>query len=232
LNTSGRYLHYITIFGFSMRKGSAAMGKFRRNYYDVFSKFYDRFIALHATDRQGILRDILAEETGARPGDKVLDICTGTGATLASLASRVGGTGLVVGLDFSSGMLKAACKKTRSDPGVCIVQADCAHLPFKTGTFAAVTCSHAFYELKGDTQIRTMEEIRRCLAPGKPFLMMEHEMPENRFVRLLFHIRLMAMGPERAIQILKHERAFLKRYFSHVGRAVTITGKSKIYICS
>ena len=41
-------------------KGQAAMHKFRRTYYDLFSKFYGRFIALHATDKQGVLRDILA----------------------------------------------------------------------------------------------------------------------------------------------------------------------------
>jgi len=35
------------------------MHKFRRTYYDLFSKFYDRFVALHATDKQGILREIL-----------------------------------------------------------------------------------------------------------------------------------------------------------------------------
>jgi demethylphylloquinol methyltransferase len=215
-----------------MGKGNTAMRKFRRKYYDVFSKFYDRFIALHATDRQGVLRDVLAEETAAQPGDRVLDICTGTGATLASLADRVGETGLVVGLDFSSGMLKAACKKSRDNHDVCLVQADCARLPFKSGSFAAVTCSHAFYELKGATQADTLGEIKRCLAPGKPFLMMEHEVPENRFVRLLFYIRLMSMGRERAIQVLKHEREFLKRHFSHIRQSVTITGKSKLYICS
>lgn len=207
------------------------MRKFRQKYYDVFSTVYDRFIALHATDRQGILRDILAEQTEARPGDSVLDICTGTGATLAALAGRVGGTGLVAGLDFSSGMVKKAREKTRGAPNVCIVRADCARLPFKTGAFAAITCSHAFYELKGVTQVDTLEEVKRCLAPGKPFLMMEHEVPENRLVRLLFYVRLMAMGRERATQILKHEKNFLKRHFNHVVRAVTTTGKSKIYIC-
>lgn len=215
-----------------MGKGNAAISKFRRKYYDVFSKFYDRFIALHATDRQGVLRDVLAEETGANPGDRVLDICTGTGATLASLAGRVAETGLVVGLDFSSGMLKAARGKTRGHPNVCIVQADCARLPFKTGTFAAVTCSHAFYELRGQTQADTLEEIKRCLKPEKPFLMMEHEVPENRLVRLLFYIRMMSMGRDRAIKVLKHEKAFLKRHFDHVRRSVTITGKSKLYICN
>jgi hypothetical protein len=60
---------------------------------------------------------------------------------------------------------------------------------------------------------------------------MEHEVPENKLVRLLFHIRLMSMGRQRALQILKNEMGFLKQHFSHVTKAATITGKSKIYIC-
>jgi demethylphylloquinol methyltransferase len=206
--------------------------KFRQKYYDRFSTFYDRFIALHASDKQGVLRDILAEQTGAEPGDSVLDICTGTGAALLPLAGRVGDQGLIVGLDFSSGMLGVACEKTRENDRVCLVQADCGRLPFKTGIFTAVTCSHAFYELKGATQVNTLGEIKRCLKPGKPFLMMEHEVPENRLVRLLFHIRLMSMGRERALQILKHEIGFLKQHFRHVRKSATVTGKSKIYICT
>jgi ubiquinone/menaquinone biosynthesis C-methylase UbiE len=206
--------------------------KFRQKYYDLFSKVYDRFVALHASDKQGVLRDILAEQTGAEPGDCVLDICTGTGAALRPLAGRVGAKGLVVGLDFSSGMLAAASKKTRKDGQVCLVQADSGRLPFKSGMFSAVTCSHAFYELKGATQVNTLDEIKRCLKPGKPFLMMEHEVPENRLVRLLFHIRLMSMGRERALQILKHEAGFLKQHFRQVRKAAVVTGKSKIYICT
>jgi ubiquinone/menaquinone biosynthesis C-methylase UbiE len=205
--------------------------KFRQKYYDLFSKVYDRFVALHASDKQGVLRDILAEQTGAEPGDCVLDICTGTGAALLPLTGRVGAKGLVVGLDFSSGMLAAAREKTRGDGQVCLVQADCGRLPFKAGVFGAVTCSHAFYELKGVTQVNTLDEIKRCLKPGKPFLMMEHEVPENRLVRLLFHIRLMSMGRERALQILKHEAGFLKQHFRQVRKAAVVTGKSKIYIC-
>jgi ubiquinone/menaquinone biosynthesis C-methylase UbiE len=208
------------------------MRKFRRKYYDLFSKFYDRFIALHATDKQGVLRDVLAEQANVQPRDIVLDICTGTGAALQPLAARVGEAGLTVGLDFSSGMLRAARDKLLGRNSICLVQADCSCLPFKDGRFAAVTCSHAFYELKGETQVEALTEIKRCLRPGRPFLMMEHEVPSNPFVRLLFTIRLLSMGRQRAIQILKHETQFLQRHFLHVKKASAPTGKSKLYICS
>jgi len=38
-------------------------------------------------------------------------------------------------------------------------------LPFAAGSFDAVTCSHAFYEIKGETQRWALEEILRVLRP-------------------------------------------------------------------
>ena len=43
------------------------MRRFRRKYYDLFSHCDDRFIALHATDKQGVLRTVLAERTASLP---------------------------------------------------------------------------------------------------------------------------------------------------------------------
>ena len=43
-----------------------------------------------------------------------MDLCTGTGAVAVELAARVGKGGLVVGLDFSSGMLEKAKRKSEN----------------------------------------------------------------------------------------------------------------------
>jgi ubiquinone/menaquinone biosynthesis C-methylase UbiE len=56
------------------------MRKFRRFYYDVFSHFYDFFIQLHSKDTGSELRDFLIKKAGISHGDRVLDICTGTGS--------------------------------------------------------------------------------------------------------------------------------------------------------
>ena len=66
-------------------------------------------------------------------------------------------------------MLKVAQEKTRSFANVYLVEADAGSLPFVAGAFDAVTCSHAFYELKGETQDRALQEIVRVLKPKEPF---------------------------------------------------------------
>ena len=207
------------------------MKRFRQKYYDLFSHIYDRFVALHSADRALHLRYFLADTTGLKKGDKVLDICTGTGSALIPLKEKVQAKGLVVGLDFSIGMLKAGESKISEHRNIVLVLADVGHLPFKKQVFNAVTCSHAFYELKGKTQENCLREIGRILKPGMPFLMMEHDVPMNFFVRMLFYFRLLSMGPRKAFEILRNERELLMRYFKSVEKMPTPTGKSKVMVC-
>jgi len=105
-----------------------------------------------------------------------LDICTGTGSALIPLKEKVQAQGRIVGVDFSIGMLQAGKSKISDDnfsigmlqagkskisddDSIFLVLADVAYLPFKNEAFHAVTCSHAFYELKGETQDNCLQEI-------------------------------------------------------------------------
>lgn len=208
-----------------------SMATWRQKYYDYFSKYYDRFVALHSSDPEGSLRAYLADQTGLSKGDRVLDICTGTGSLLLNLKQKTGDGGLVVGVDFSKGMLSAAGAKIVTSPNICLVRADAGCLPFRNAAFDAVTCTHAFYELKGPIQDACLNEISRTLKPSRPFLMMEHEVPSRRWIRYLFYIRIYSMGTGRALQILKHEKKLLLTNFRSVMKIRTPTGNSKIWIC-
>jgi len=205
---------------------------YRVHYYNAFSHVYDRFVAAHSSDREGRLRDVLADRAALSRGARALDLCTGTGAILPGLARRAGADGLVVGLDYSRGMLERARIKLGSTPGVALVRADAERLPFRKGSFDAVTCSHAFYELKGEGAERALAEVARTLRPGGSFLMMEHEVPQKPLIRLLFYIRLLSMGLRKALEVLGNEEALFRRHFEVVERIATDTGRSKIILGS
>jgi ubiquinone/menaquinone biosynthesis C-methylase UbiE len=205
--------------------------RLRQRYYDSFSRIYDRFVALHSADKGQALRRYLADKAGLRDGDKVLDICTGTASMLPVLKEKVCTKGLVAGADFSMGMLMAGKSKVSPYTGVFLVLSDVALLPFKDRAFDAVTCSYAFYELRGETQDKCLHEVERVLKPGKPFLMMEHDVPKNAVVRMLFYLRLLSMGPHKARRIVRHERELLTGYFPSVEKITTPTGRSKVLIC-
>jgi demethylmenaquinone methyltransferase/2-methoxy-6-polyprenyl-1,4-benzoquinol methylase len=128
-------------------------------------------------------------------------------------------------------MLKVGRKKVRGCANVHLVEADAGSLPFLAGGFDVVTCSHAFYELKGETRHRVLREIVRVLKPRGTFLMMEHDVPPNPFVRALFYLRLTFVGGGRATNFLRHEREALKEYFESVEKIVAPAGRSKVVVC-
>ncbi len=207
------------------------MRRLRRAYYDKFSRYYDRFVALHSRDRQALARTFLVDRLSVQNSSSVLDLCTGTGTLLSYLHAKVGAKGRVVGLDFSHGMLQVAQEKIRGFANVRLVEADAECLPLATGTFDTVTCSHAFYELKGEAQDQALREIVRVLRPKGVFLMMEHDLPANPFVRALFYLRLAFLGAGRTIAFLRREQEVLERRFRSVRKILAPAGRSKVMIC-
>lgn len=204
----------------------------RRRYYDLFSLVYDRFVAWHSGVPTGPMRRVLAERATCAPVRRALDLCCGTGAVTRALAEMAPADAVVVGLDFSLGMLSRGTAGARQAnlSGIRWVQADASALPFKANVFDVVTCAYALYELKGPTRSVMLQEVARALSPGGRFLAMEHEVPRRPFPRLLFSLRLAVIGAEGARAFLGGEIHELGRVFSRVHKDVLPPGKSKILI--
>jgi len=206
------------------------MSSLRRIYYDLFSKIYDFIIRLHSRDIAGSLRRFIVEKANLSEGDKALDLCTGTGAVAVELTKQVGETGFVIGLDFSWGMLEKAKEKARKFriDRLHLVQANASQLPFKKSSFHAVTCSHAFYELKGDERARAIHEVSRILIHGGRFCLMEHAKPKRLFPRLLFYGRVFFLGAKDARKFLAEEGSIFGERFENITKVMSPTGQSKL----
>jgi ubiquinone/menaquinone biosynthesis C-methylase UbiE len=202
----------------------------RRFYYDLFSNFYDFVIRLHSRDREGLLRNFIGEKTNLSQGDKALDLCTGTGSVAAELARRVGEKGLVVGLDFSMGMLgKAKERSKKLNLGRLFLVQSYAHgLPFKHASFDGVTCSHAFYELKGEERNAAVDEAARVLKEGGRFCLMEHAKPRSLLLRIFFYIRILLLGSKDARKFLGGEESIFPRNFAGPKKMRSPTGQSML----
>ena len=102
----------------------------RRRYYNLFSHFYDRFVALHSRSDERNTREFLVDsaqlEGIAKP--RIPDICCGTGTVIFTFAKRYPESTLV-GFDFSHGMLLKA-KEKASGKKVFLVEGDAALLYF------------------------------------------------------------------------------------------------------
>jgi ubiquinone/menaquinone biosynthesis C-methylase UbiE len=95
-------------------------------HYDVFAWFYEWGTEkLHGRHRREAI-ELLRLQSGAT----VLDVPTGTGASIPLLRSQVGATGRVVAVDYSPGMLARARSKVDKAgwDNVALVEADARKL--------------------------------------------------------------------------------------------------------
>jgi ubiquinone/menaquinone biosynthesis C-methylase UbiE len=100
------------------------------------------------------------------PGEKVLDVATGTGEPAISLAGAVGPNGHVTALDLSKELLALASQRAqaRGLTNFTVQQGDAHQLPFADGSFDLVTCRFGvmfFADLP-----KALRELHRVLRPG------------------------------------------------------------------
>ena len=114
--------------------------------------------------------DRLAQRLAPRPGEKILDVATGTGAVAVALGQRLtangDGGGRVMAVDISERMLDHAYANVRRMAlhNVDLHPMDAASLEFRSGYFDAVACSFGLFFVQD--MVEVLREWRRVLRPG------------------------------------------------------------------
>jgi demethylmenaquinone methyltransferase/2-methoxy-6-polyprenyl-1,4-benzoquinol methylase len=144
---------------------------------------YDRMGAVLSFGQDPRWRRALIDAIDPRPGQRILDVATGTGMVAFELARR-GST--VVGLDQSEDMLSRA--RTRLAPAhpVTFIQGEAEHLPFADGEFDALTFTYLLRYV--DDRGATMRELARVVKPGGRIGMVEFGVPASAPLRAAWRI--------------------------------------------
>lgn len=103
----------------------------------------------------------VAEAAQVRPGQRVLDVACGTGVLTREIASRVGATGRVAGVDPNPGMLAVARQLA---PAIEWREGVAESLPFPDRSFDAVVSQFGLMFFPDRRQ--ALREMLRVLVPG------------------------------------------------------------------
>ncbi len=108
----------------------------------------------------------LADRLCIKPGDKILDVGSGTGIFLPFLAEKTGSYCNVFAMDIAENMLLESSKKHKGK-ATTYIQADISRSPFKSDYFDAIICYSSFphFADKG----ASISEIWRILKSGGTF---------------------------------------------------------------
>jgi demethylmenaquinone methyltransferase / 2-methoxy-6-polyprenyl-1,4-benzoquinol methylase len=162
-----------------MAQQGAAAGELEaaqvRSMFDGIAWVYDALNGAMTVGLHHRWRERAADLSRVGPGDRVLDVATGTGDLALELARRVSRGGEVVGSDFSEGMLARA--RIKGGAAVRFEWGDALALPYADDSFDAATVG--FGARNFSDLARGLAEMARVVRPGGRVVVLEFTMPRR-----------------------------------------------------
>lgn len=155
------------------RTGTLEEGQVRAM-FDRIARVYDGMNSVMTAGMHHRWRARAADLAAVGPGERALDVASGTGDLAVELARRVGPDGTVVGTDFSEAMLERARAKSSA---VRWEWANALELPYEDDEFDAATVGFGarnFADLD-----RGLAEMTRVVRPGGRVVVLEITTPQR-----------------------------------------------------
>jgi len=146
-----------------------ANSNFRRHvlhYYNRFAPLYDLGEIVRRSTRQKAM-----DLSGWQPGERVLDLCTGTGELALTFALQ---GAPVIGVDLARGMLKRASAKGVSLNSTWL-EMDATHLAFPNKSFEVAMLSLALHHMPEAVQVKVLGEL--CRVTRRRVVIIEPDVP-------------------------------------------------------
>jgi len=154
------------------------------------------FLLNYSTIIDPLLRNVrnhTVKFSGMKAGDRVLDVCCGTGDQ-AFYYAEAGIT--ATGIDLDSNMLKLAGKDKRKKAlrNVSFQIADARNLPFKNSSFDYASISFALHEKERTARDKIISEMRRVVKKEGDliFIDLQAPLPKTLFAYLIKAVEFIA----------------------------------------
>ncbi len=129
----------------------------------------------------------MVKSLGLTGTQTVLDLCTGTADVAIALCEPEPSSHRVIGVDFSSEMLRHGQKKLNTQDlmsKVHLIRADGTAIPLPLGSVDAATIAFGIRNIQNP--MRALLEIQRVVRPGGRLVILEFGMPSMRGIRTLY----------------------------------------------
>ncbi len=151
--------------------------------FDRIAAVYDPMNLLISVFQEPRWRRRAVALAGVRPGNRVLDVATGTGKVAADLLDGAQPGGTVLGVDISPRMIDIARRRFARRPGLEFVVGDALALPTEDGSFDAATIAFGMRNLSDYG--RGFGELARSVRPGGRVVCLEIARPRSRLAGIL-----------------------------------------------
>ncbi len=151
--------------------------------FDRIARVYDPMNLVISAFQEPRWRKRAVKLSGAHPGDRLLDVATGTGKVAADLWTRAQPGGGVLAVDISPGMIRVAKRRFADRPGLDFVVGDALALPTEDAAFDAATIAFGMRNLPDYG--KGFAEMARSVRPGGRVVCLEIARPRSRPARIL-----------------------------------------------
>ena len=158
--------------------------------FDSLASRYDVMDALMTGGLDRVWMTALRKAVAPHPGERILDLAAGTGASSAALAK---GGAEVVACDLSEGMIEVGRER---HPEIEFVHGNAMDLDFEDGTFDAVTISWGLRNIP-DPQL-ALREMARVVRPRGRLVVLEFSTPPSRVFRGMYNVYQSTVMPALA----------------------------------
>ena len=160
-----------------------------RDVFDSVATRYDLMNDLMSFGVHRLWKRFAIELAGVRPGQRVLDLASGTGDLADRLADLVGPDGQVLMTDINAAML-AVGRDRMIDRGhagnLAYAQVNAENLPFPDDCFDLITIAFGLRNVTDKP--RALRAMQRVLKPGGRALILEFSRPVNRPLERLYDL--------------------------------------------
>ncbi len=161
----------------------------RRDFFEKVAPYYDLLLDLLTFGNYATFLKKAVQILGPRPGEKILDLCSGTGRVVSWVAEAVGPNGEVIGMDIARSMIHIARRRFGHSEKSIFLERDVTQPLDYTNYFDGIFTSFSLHELPEKYRIGVLQQSYSALREKGRMVIADFNPQVSgmaRFLSLLF----------------------------------------------